>query len=262
MTKEEFQVKAVAFLQTRFPNRNARTLPDFSIELSGPYEKLFLGNLYDDVASHGFQNWEDTLLKYIGSQQPAPEQLWKDWEIAKPHVLPKLIAKFYLEQVREAMERSNDELLYKPFVGDLLVSWVVDQPEHSFYLTQKKLEMWGKGREELTRVASENLKKLPGNEAFSVGRGQSGRPALIWQTLDSYDATRILLPNFYELASQVLGEKEFVVGVPNRDFLIAVPLPDAQSVAPLVASDFQRMHHQLTPKLLFVNQEGISVWEE
>ena len=56
---------------------------------------------------------------------------------------------------------------------------------------------------------------------MAVLPGEDGRPfALVLNSGDGYDATRLVLPQVRDAFAAELGE-EYLVGIPNRDFLIA-----------------------------------------
>ncbi len=69
-----------------------------------------------------------------------------------------------------------------------------------------------------------------------------------------------LFEGYNEKLRDVLG-KEFAVGMPNRDFFVALSTeaPDmVRHVRERVREDFSQMDHPLTDKLLLVSQDGVS----
>lgn len=77
---------------------------------------------------------------------------------------------------------------------------------------------------------------------------------------DAYNCSRILDPQFHSRLRSMFGP-EFVVGVPNRDFFVAVSLKEKELIEQVrnrVKDDFSTMHHPLTRRLLLVSADGVS----
>jgi hypothetical protein len=58
---------------------------------------------------------------------------------------------------------------------------------------------------------------------------------------------------------------EVIVGVPNRDFFVAVSLNHPKLVNHVrdrVAQDYHSMHHPLTQRLLVISADGVSEYCE
>ncbi|MCO5246344.1 MAG: DUF1444 family protein [Anaerolineae bacterium] len=75
---------------------------------------------------------------------------------------------------------------------------------------------------------------------------------LVCETNDGYAATRVLLPDLMDdWARRIPGR--MLIGIPNRDFLIAFSDRDPQHMAAItsqVRRDARRREHALTPELL------------
>ena len=75
-----------------------------------------------------------------------------------------------------------------------------------------------------------------------------------------YNSARILGEGLHEQLRNVLGA-ELLVGIPNRDFFVAVSLrhPElVEQVQERVQQDYQSMHHPLTNRLLVISADGVS----
>jgi len=97
-----------------------------------------------------------------------------------------------------------------------------------------------------------------------VMQGDDGAPrALIVNTQDGYDASRLLLPNVREAFTEELGE-QYLVGLPNRDFLIAFSERDEETAAGIIRQvkhDYQRMHHPITATIYRAGPDRIEPTE-
>jgi uncharacterized protein YtpQ (UPF0354 family) len=82
---------------------------------------------------------------------------------------------------------------------------------------------------------------------------------ILFQTLDGYDASRVLLPTLNARLKEHLGSP-FCAAIPNRDILLCFR-NDPDSVSRLrqqIADDFRTMPHQVTDKLLLVTPDGLA----
>ena len=117
--------------------------------------------------------------------------------------------------------------------------------------------------EDLHRTAIDNL--VARSEAISAHAAQdeNGNVNLIlFQTMDGYDASRILLPTLHERLKEHLGSP-FAAGIPNRDILLCFR-NDPETVDSLrdqINSDYRTMPHQVTNKLLLVTADGTALFD-
>lgn len=148
---------------------------------------------------------------------------------------------------------------HRAFLGNLVVTYVFDQPETMSYINPKLLEKIGATElsvDELHVLAVENLRKRTGTKGYEV-HGAGDQRMIISKELDGYTACRVLLPEVLDAwASKVNGR--LLLGIPNRDFLIGFGDHDPQHVATMarqVRSDAGKMERPLTSSLL-VWQDG------
>ena len=81
---------------------------------------------------------------------------------------------------------------------------------------------------------------------------------------DAYNNVRLLNEPFHEKMQSLLGG-QFAVGIPNRDFFVAVSLESKETVRHVrnrVLEDYETMDHPLTTRLLLVSRDGISEYIE
>jgi uncharacterized protein YtpQ (UPF0354 family) len=94
--------------------------------------------------------------------------------------------------------------------------------------------------------------------------GEDEQPlALIVNSRDGYDASRLLLPAVRDSFATELGD-HYLVGIPNRDFLIAFTDRDPEKAAGIIRQvkhDYQRMHHPITPVIYRIAPDRIEPTE-
>ena len=81
---------------------------------------------------------------------------------------------------------------------------------------------------------------------------------------NAYNSVRLLGSQLHHRLRQLLGA-ELVVGLPNRDFFVAVSLNHPNLIGEIreqVARDFHSMHHPLTSRLLVISADGVSEYCE
>ena len=161
-----------------------------------------------------------------------------------------------LALLNEVYERKLPMLAYRLLAGELLVAYVIDEGDSVGYLNEGHLRMWNIGEVELHERALANLRAkawTPYPGVLGAGKGA----LMIFNSRDGYDAARIVLPElFAEFAARLPGT--LVVGVPNRDFLIAFSDANRRvfdQIAAQVATDAQTQAHALTAQL-FTFEDG------
>ena len=81
---------------------------------------------------------------------------------------------------------------------------------------------------------------------------------------NAYNSVRLLGEQLHRRLRELLGP-ELVVGLPNRDFFVAVSLGHPGLVGQVqqrVIQDYQSMHHPLTSRLLVISADGVSEYCE
>src|SRR5690606_35857472 len=83
--------------------------------------------------------------------------------------------------------------------------------------------------------------------------------AVIVASGDSYDASRLMLPELYNKLSEVLGPN-LLVGVPNRDFMIVLTEDDhelVENVSNQVKIDGETRPYSISGKLYRLTKDGV-----
>jgi uncharacterized protein YtpQ (UPF0354 family) len=124
---------------------------------------------------------------------------------------------------------------------------VVDDEKSYSYATQNDLEKWEIGEEELYQTAINNLTEKSTALEMAIVPGPNG--IVVVNTMDGFDAVRILLPHLQEFFAENLGDS-FYFGVPNRDFLICWSKQSDEDfqddIRQQIAADFEERPYPLS----------------
>jgi uncharacterized protein YtpQ (UPF0354 family) len=168
-----------------------------------------------------------------------------DFASLRERIFPMLKPINLLAFVRE---RNLPMLVYRPFLADLIITYVVDEARSVAYINEQHLDRWGVGEREIHELALRNLRRRTDEHAPYTMIGEGDQRLFIFNSNDGYDATRLLLTDILATwAQQVSGH--LVIGIPNRDFLIALgdANPDIlRSVAAQIQIDAVQRDYGLT----------------
>jgi Protein of unknown function (DUF1444) len=177
------------------------------------------------------------------------ELLPAEWDTANTRVRLQLMpAEFF---------RTGVSVTY-PFLDEVVISVVIDSEYGYAYVRHEDLTRWEVSQIDLYEIARENLKAA--SEGIEISFIDGPPPLIALQSLDGYDAARILLPEMRQFAAEKLGAP-FYAAIPNRDFLILWP-QDADDefqmrIKTQVLRDHAAQSHPLTSTILKVTEESI-----
>jgi uncharacterized protein YtpQ (UPF0354 family) len=142
----------------------------------------------------------------------------------------------------------------------LIVAYAVDSDRTLWYISQPMFKRWNMSMETLHEKAIENLVSRSQAIAAHAAQDPDGSINLIlFQTMDGFDASRILLPTLHDRLREHLGSP-FAAGIPNRDILLCFR-DDDETITRLsdqIQGDFHKMPHPVTERLLLVTPDGIA----
>lgn len=243
---EEFQRVLSARLRDDGWSVEEVELLQVRVSRAGTDVTMNLGNLYplyrDGAPLDAIADTVRQLLDTHGDTPPRGTPL--DLERLMPLLKP-------VEFLRE-VERSHVEAIaWRPFItADVIVTLVIDSKESVRYVRAWEAEASGQSLDDLIETALANLYGRSAGDAYEM-EAPAGGKIFVLATQDGYDATRILLtPLLERLAEQVKGD--LVVGIPNRDFLIAFGDADpamVQSISQQIARDAHARPYPLTDTL-------------
>lgn len=134
----------------------------------------------------------------------------------RERIYPMLKPLILLAEVRE---RKLPMLAYRPFLADLMITYVIDEPGSLVYINEKHLERWQIDEARLHSQAIDNLDRRTREQSNYTASGMGMQRMIVFNSQDGFDATRLLLPALLDQwRPQFPGH--MVIGIPNRDFLI------------------------------------------
>ncbi len=257
LTREQFVSQVTARVRAKFPLVKIAAGPQpFTLRVNG--QMVGLENIYRMVALHTeaagerlhqIDRWVVELLR---ASEGTPDNTGTYAEL-KDRILPMVVT--------AGAGDAYKGTVHTPLVDGLLVAYAIDQDRTISYIPRERFETWGVSVDDLHTLAIDNLVARSEQLAAHAAEDDDGEVNLIlFQTMDGYDASRLLLPTLHERLREYLGSP-FGAAVPNRDMLLCFRNDDA-TVARLrkqVAADYRSMPHQVTDRLLLVTADGIAV---
>ena len=162
-------------------------------------------------------------------QVPPPSPPPTEKEAAEA-LLPMLNRPELLEHVQR---QDAPPPVHRPFVAGLIITYVFDFPDYRAYINENILARIMSGPEVtfdmIHEYALENLRRRTTSRDYQT-HGLRGKTMVVCETRDGYAATRVLLPDLMATwAERIPGR--MLIGIPNRDFLIAFSDRDPAHVA-------------------------------
>jgi uncharacterized protein YtpQ (UPF0354 family) len=155
-------------------------------------------------------------------------------------------------------ERNLPMVVYRPFLADLIITYVIEDADRAAYINEQHLDHWEIGAHELHDQAIANLRRRTDERGNMTVTGEGAQRLIIFSTQDGHDAARLLLPAILDgWRSQFPGR--MVIGIPNRDFLIAFSDADdtiLANIARQIQIDAAQREHGLTDQL-FTLENGV-----
>ena len=253
MTREEFQLRVIDIIRERFPLVEIAPGDEtFSLSVNGavaPLENLYrVTVLHPDDIKHHVERWAVELLR---AAEGSPDQ-GAAFDDVKERILPMIIS--------GSADDAPSGVITQTLIEGLLVAYAIDNDRTIAYIPQARFEAWQTTLEDLHKTAIDNL--VARSEAINAHAAQdeNGNVNLIlFQTMDGYDASRILLPTLHDRLKEHLGSP-FAAGIPNRDILLCFR-DDAETIGRLqkqITEDYHRMPHQVTDRLMLITPDGIA----
>src|SRR5688572_15848084 len=275
MTREVFAQTVIDRVRQRFPLvKIGRARQPFSVRVNGhvaSLENLYrIWRLKPKELQHQIERWAVELLR---ASEGSPDRE-ADFEAVADRLLPMVLP---CDDARDppaaaptgesasgiAPPGRLDHLATQPLVPGLCIGYVIDGDRTISYVPWAALKRWNVDLERLHERAIANLIGRSESMNAHAAQDESGKINLIlFQTLDGFDASRLLLPSLHDRLRDHLGSP-FVAAIPNRDILLCFR-NDGDTVESLrdqINSDYRTMPHQVTDKLLLVTADGIALFD-
>jgi len=251
LSREQFVQQVLEIVQAKFPLEKIDAADrHFALTINGHFASL--ENLYrqaqlqPDDLRHQAERWLVELLRAVDAPD-ATAPLDEIRDRLYPMIVPE----------RGPLAAGA---LTRPLVNGLSVAYAVDSDRTIAYVSAQRFRHWKISADELHELALENLSARSAEIAAHAAQDENGRVNLmLFQTMDGYDASRVLLPSLFERLREYLGSP-FAAAIPNRDILLCFrdEPQTVEQLRPQVAADYHRMPHQITDKLLLVTLDGIA----
>lgn len=178
----------------------------------------------------------------------APDRGPQLWDELEDRIYPMIKP---LAMLAEVAERKLPQLVYRPFMADLIICYVIDEPESVAFVNEEHLKTWGVLETTLYTRAVDNLRIKTLKPGTAQVYGEGAEMLFIYAALDGYDAARILLSEIMTEWDAIVPGR-LVIGIPNRDFLVG--FSDAnpailQRMALQIAQDATQRDYGLTDQL-------------
>jgi len=134
---------------------------------------------------------------------------------SRERILPQMVPATLVAESR----RDGHELAAVPYVGDLAIAFVIDEPNRYSYIHRRQMEEWHVKDTDLLALAVRNLQQLSRGLPPPLRIGRGSRLTLVWESFDGYDASRVLLTrSLLEAAALVEGNP--IIVLPHRDYMV------------------------------------------
>ncbi|MEM6315580.1 MAG: DUF1444 family protein, partial [Planctomycetota bacterium] len=214
LSREQFAQDVVRRVRARFPLvQIGRSGQPFSLRINGAVaslENLYrIAELRPDELQHQIERWAVELLR-VGEGRPDQGD---SFEAIAEKVMPILL--------NGASEGKRVETLAsQPLIADLHIGYVIDGDRTIAYIPQDMLQRWEVTLEKVHTRAIANLVERSHNMSAHAMQDEDGEVNLVlFQLMDGYDASRLLLPALHERLREHVGSP-FCAAVPNRDILL------------------------------------------
>ncbi len=254
LTRQQFVEQVVDHVKIKFPLvKIAAGDQPFTLRVNGQLaglENIYrMATLRPEERLHQIDRWMVELLR---ASEGTPDR-FGTFEELKERILPMVLPGAAADQYKGTVNST--------LVDGLLVAYAIDQDRTISYIPQERFVDWKITVEELHELAITNLVARSESLAAHAAEDENGEVNLIlFQTMDGYDASRILLPTLHERLRSYLGSP-FGAAIPNRDMLLCFRNDEetVNRLAKQVKEDYLQMPHQVTDQLLLVTADGIAV---
>ncbi|MBS0262772.1 MAG: DUF1444 family protein [Planctomycetes bacterium] len=258
-----FVRRVLDLARAKFPLLECASAPDFQIRLGD--SKINLFNFYRSYVQAPDQ-FETIVLPALTTVVQVQEWGTEQTEPELDSVARRIMPMLYPEEV---WRQQFPQIVGRPWIGGLVVLYVIDESQAYWYIREDLVETWGITVDELHERALENLERYFEDQPmeFNVAGAEDGPRLLVPTRQDAYNTSRLLSEGFHRKMRGVLGG-DFAVGTPSRDFFVAISLQSPEVIERVrrsVVHDFQTMDHPLSERLFLVTVDGVteySPWAE
>ncbi|CAN5459423.1 hypothetical protein BH10PSE6_BH10PSE6_10060 [soil metagenome] len=248
-----FRAEVLDILHRKYPAMKAVAAQEVGV-VEIDEGSIGLQNLYAMARSLPARERQAEIVEFLEKMMamaPSRQAQPPSWPEVKEFVHPRFVS--------TDLVQVTPDLLHRPFSPGVIVGYVVDHGPGVRFINRQQAEGWGVAVQSVDETAIANLDALSAPVPIEVHEPKRGAGLFAYfQTMDSYDAARLLLPRFRGRLLAALGDVAFV-GIPNRDFLVAWS-PDFGPFAKLVArvgEDFRQQPYAITDTIFVADRSGV-----
>ncbi|MGB9587852.1 MAG: DUF1444 family protein [Armatimonadota bacterium] len=261
MTRAEFAAEVRSFIEQRCPGVRILSDDDFVLkcEIYGAEVGTYLDSSYLQYLEHP-RSLGKIIHEFVSTLTQMRLEKPIEWDEARRRIFPMLrpAERSGLSAAYEREQETKEIILYD-FKEDLQILLVVEFAGSRRAITNNDLETWAISRDEAFCWAMNNLASKTGPLWESAADEARRTGLFMFATNDGYDATRIVLPDFYERASRALNCDTIAVGIPIRDLLLAVSTRQAKTTERLkkiVGQIVAKSRNPISSELFFFSQQA------
>lgn len=251
-----FRQEVLNVARNQFPLLRIEESGNFGLRLND--SEIHLANFYRSYISnpsHLRQIVLPGLTTVVRLQEWGPDQLMPPLHEVRDRIMPMLYPQ---AEARDSLA----EFVQFPWVGGLQILFVLDEDESYRFVHEELLDAWQISGDGLYEIAMENLRLYVTEHPLEVSVVESDEQTsmLVPVNPSAWNSARLLEGQLHRRLREMLGA-ELVVGLPNRDFFVAVSFSFPELIGEVrqqVARDFRTMHHPLTERLLVISADGVS----
>lgn len=232
-------------------------LPENFTEIRIDETRFFLGNVYRTVQEFAEAERELYILHFFDQLMVSQSSVKTDPEfaLARPRLRVRVVPIDY-----HATEKTlSSPLLVRPFSSMVSIGYVLDADQVVRFVLEQHLGDWSADAATVHNVAVNNLDLISREIEIHAQIGASGHAqSVVLELGDSYDAARILAPEFMTRLRAALAAKIFVA-IPNRDVLVAwaPDFSDRRRFAAIAKESLVNEPYPLSDELFVSTAEGI-----
>lgn len=252
---EMFVTQALDLARAKFPRHESQRSDQFQLRLGDArvnllsYYRMYINSpdRFEQIVLPALQEAVDV---QHGSKSFDPEL-----EDVRDRIMPMLYP--------EEMWRTEfPNFVGTPWMGGLVVLYVVDEEHAYWFLRSELLERWQIDSDELHSIALENLDRYFEDQPMELTvAGEEDKPRLLVPShADAYNSARLLSEKFQGTLRPLLGS-QFAVAALSRDFFVALTLDCPKTmdyVKTKVAPNFRQFDHPLSDRLMLVTHDGVT----
>ena len=178
-----------------------------------------------------------------------------DWNTIKHKVYPLLKQSLpESDKIKSLDINESEKPIVKKYLGDVVITYLIDFEDTYVYINKSKLETWGIGLDSLNTTAIDNLEEFAESQYKLYGDSSY---AMI--TLDgNLEASLMLCDKFWNNISYILPNKSWVIAIPARDILVLSTVANEKGINSLkdaINKTFKQGDH-LISRWLFIRENN------